>query len=464
MVIVDVFQGLVISTSDSLPPNATGIMVSVDDGRGVTYYSSSNNSYTYKTTGGICDVAVAFTDYFGACLWSNSVSRTVKVTIDPALIAEETLGLKHMDVTIQAALENMKHAVTGTVFNDVVNQLTMMGEASGAQWTMTANDIIGIVTELNKDPAECSYTAIAQSINDIQFRASDGSVHSLLNITPNTITIDAKYIHITGDSVFDDNVIVGNALMANSIEASKISSLEGLVIPHADGSYNKFEADGINWYDAAGHKYASVGRRINGVTNSAVRVNFNPAWDRSCSVTLTPTTAPTIAGYSSIDSSFFCSPYNASNTGFNVLAQLTVRSASGSAAVNVPVDPYHFPDWIAPSISPPLTTSLNALLNISGNGVFSINSFYALTGASVWTTGPVIQITAGGGVVAYPIASGLAPGRYNVRLTLNACNSGSYGTSYIAGTSYAGAGVYQVTDNIGFEAIEISTNDYYTLT
>ena len=42
-------------------------------------------------------------------------------------------------------------------------------------------------------------------------------------MSPETITIDGKYIHVTGDTVFDNNVIVNNMIQAGAVTADKLS-------------------------------------------------------------------------------------------------------------------------------------------------------------------------------------------------------------------------------------------------
>jgi hypothetical protein len=292
--ITSIFQGLIITT-DVLPTNATGISVHTNDGTGTVIYSSANNSYTFKSTAGIYDISVAFTDIFGEGTLSAVQSFTISATIDPALIAAESLSLAKMDTTIQAAVAAAQASVDTTTFNTAisgrvsytdfnseVNTLVQVDETNASaiqqasyqitttvailnsdpgatpqytaisqlkqtadgitttvqdfkdyqngqntgfssQITQNASNITSVVTELNTNLENCGYTAIAQAASAIQLRATSANLISLINVCPEAITIDSKYIHITGTTLFDDSVIVNRMLQAQSVTADKMS-------------------------------------------------------------------------------------------------------------------------------------------------------------------------------------------------------------------------------------------------
>lgn len=361
-----IFQGLLITTN-ALPSTILGISVHANDGTGEVIYTSVNNSYTLKAKAGIFSIQVAFYDLFGEGNLSDSKDYTILPTIDPALIAAESLSLEKMDKTIKdavaaaqvaidpttfynelakkiddstfydaiagkvsyteftdktntlvqvdetnaSAIQQASYQITSTVailnsapgattqytaisqlkqtadglsttvinnknsqdalntqyasaiqqnsyqitstveilngnpgdttqYNAIsqlkqtadglsstiqTNQTYQNGQNSGfsSQITQNATQITSVVTELNKSYDTCGYTAIAQSAAAIQLRAKSANLISLINVCPEAITIDSKYIHITGTTVFDDSVIVGRMLEAQSVTADKLS-------------------------------------------------------------------------------------------------------------------------------------------------------------------------------------------------------------------------------------------------
>ena len=223
------FQGFTVTTT-TFPSTVNGISVHINDGSGGDeIYLSPNNRYDYKRNGGVFDVSVAFTDVFGEGTLSSISEITVTPTIDPALIAAESLSLEKMDGIIQDAVAQAQNAVSGTTFNTTVNQLTQADATNASNITQTANSVTSVITELNKNLADCSYSAITQAKSAIELRVASAdyngnTIISKINLGSGTVTIDGKYVHITGDTVFDNSVIVGNMLAANSVTTNKIAT------------------------------------------------------------------------------------------------------------------------------------------------------------------------------------------------------------------------------------------------
>jgi len=222
--ITDIFQGIVISCDD-LPTTCIGINVYIEDGTATKVYYSTNNAYTFSSTGGIYDIQVAYVDYFGAGNKSAVVIKTIKVTIDPALIEAGSLSMEKMDTQIQGALESIVGGdfVSGTTFNTTVNELRQADTDNGSAITQTANSVTSIVTELGKSVDECSYTAIAQANDAIQLRAKSAELISLINVCPETININSSLLHIAADTLIEGNVIATGMIQAGAVTAAKIS-------------------------------------------------------------------------------------------------------------------------------------------------------------------------------------------------------------------------------------------------
>lgn len=185
-----ILQGLSISVPP-IPIGSNGINVYVDDKK---FYTTSP-MFTFHGAAGVHIVRVAYVDPFGEGELSGEVTATIAATIDPELIGKEALSLANMDKAITEKLN------------------------SGAE---AKAEIINIVGALNGNPSVSKYSAIAQLANGLELRVKANELISKINMSPETITIDGKYIHITGDTKFDKNVIVGGALQANSVTADKL--------------------------------------------------------------------------------------------------------------------------------------------------------------------------------------------------------------------------------------------------
>lgn len=55
-------------------------------------------------------------------------------------------------------------------------------------------------------------------------KADKANLISQINICPESITIDGKFVHVTGDTLFDNNVIVNRMLSAKAVTADKIAA------------------------------------------------------------------------------------------------------------------------------------------------------------------------------------------------------------------------------------------------
>ena len=108
---------------------------------------------------------------------------------------------------------------------------TVEGEvtAHGTAINQTADNITAVVTELNKKPADCNYSSISMLQDDILLTVKKDGVINAINVSTEGIVIDGNKVHITGDTVFDNNVIVGGMIAADSIalehlKANSVSS------------------------------------------------------------------------------------------------------------------------------------------------------------------------------------------------------------------------------------------------
>ena len=83
------------------------------------------------------------------------------------------------------------------------------------------------------DKASAAYSAIKQMINDIQLRVTAGNLKemgesgqlmSYINLTPTTVSILSKLLHITADTLIDGNVITNGMIKAGAVTTDKIAA------------------------------------------------------------------------------------------------------------------------------------------------------------------------------------------------------------------------------------------------
>lgn len=107
-------------------------------------------------------------------------------------------------------------------------EATVANKASTASLELTNQSISAIITELGKSPELCKYTAITalKGLIDLCVKDKDFTgqeVVTRINLSPAGVRIDGKLIHITGDTVFDNNVAIrGNLIVAGTIGSTQM--------------------------------------------------------------------------------------------------------------------------------------------------------------------------------------------------------------------------------------------------
>ena len=177
----------------AIPDDCIGMNVYIDD---LCVYTV-NNTLTHTCKAGVYDVTVAYVDYFGEGERSAATTCTVKVKVDQSLLDEEAVSISNADKALQEAIQK------GVDAND---------------------EVISIAGNLNNAAGWKKYSALLQLQNTLEARVEDTENHliSKINLSPETITIDGKWIHVTGDTTFDANIITNGMLQADSVTADKI--------------------------------------------------------------------------------------------------------------------------------------------------------------------------------------------------------------------------------------------------
>lgn len=162
---------------------------------------------------------------------SQTNASTIKQTADNVTIAVSKINQLENDVKDNTAsisvasgrIDSVVSGLDGDAGDSGYQALT--GLASSI--VQTNSSISSVITELNKNPEDCSYSAITQLKDGIDLSVKNEDltgkeIISRINISPEMVTIDGKYLHVTGDTVFDENIIVGGYIAAETIVAEHL--------------------------------------------------------------------------------------------------------------------------------------------------------------------------------------------------------------------------------------------------
>ncbi|WP_293849179.1 H-type lectin domain-containing protein [uncultured Phascolarctobacterium sp.] len=201
---VTVNEGTISTNTSSIQQNAdsiTSVVKRVDDAEGTL---KTHGTAIQQNANSISTIAMDVKGNASA-IEQNAKSITA--------IVEDVKGNK---ASIQANADNIASIVTNV-------------DKQGSAIVQNANSITSVVTELNKKPADCNYSSINQLQDDILLCVKKDGVINAINVSTEGIVIDGNKVHITGDTVFDKNVIVGGMIAADSIalehlKANSVSS------------------------------------------------------------------------------------------------------------------------------------------------------------------------------------------------------------------------------------------------
>lgn len=164
---------------------------------------------------------------------SQTNASTIKQTADNVTVAVSKINQLEKDVADNTAsisvasgrIDSVVSGLNGEAGDSGYQALT--GLASSI--VQTNSSISSVITELNKEPEDCSYSAITQLKDGIDLAVKNEDftgkeIISRINLTPEVITIDGKHVHVTGDTVFDNDVIVGGYIKADTINTDHLQT------------------------------------------------------------------------------------------------------------------------------------------------------------------------------------------------------------------------------------------------
>lgn len=255
-------------TFEAIPTNCKGANVYIDD----KAYFTTTNALSIPLEAGVYNVKVAYVDIFGEGPASEPVSVAVKAKIDKELLDMESLGLSNMD----KAINDLKDEV-GTVKTSVNGfENKLIDQANAFQRS---------VSDLNKH-VDSQITQISDGIElkvTNALEALDGKeLISRINLTPAGTRIDGKLLHVTGEALFDNNIITEGMLQAGSVTADKMQvdslstitanigdlkggTITGTVIKNASNTFSVDENGNIRGANITGSRIDANSVYANGV-------------------------------------------------------------------------------------------------------------------------------------------------------------------------------------------------------
>lgn len=228
-------------TAEAIPVDCAGMNIYINGTDGQKTIKTENSSYSHTCGAGIYDVSIAYYDLFGEGEKSGESRVVVKISISKDMLEDEAISLEKVDKLIKKKLE---------------------------EGAIAKQDVTTIVSNLgNLMLAKANYSAIAQMQDAINLRVQKGDVINQINLSPTTTTINGKYLHVTGQTVFDNNVIVSRMLAAKAVTADKlaVTSLSaitaniGLLRTKTSGARMEIKDNLIEAYGPDNKRYVRMG-------------------------------------------------------------------------------------------------------------------------------------------------------------------------------------------------------------
>jgi hypothetical protein len=246
-------------TFEAIPASCKGANVYVDS----KVYFTTTNALTIPLDAGVYNVKVAYVDIFGEGPASEAVMVTVRAKIDKALLDMESLGLADMD----KAINDLKGEV-GSVKTSVNGfESKLIDQANAFQRS---------VSDLNSNVN----SQITQISNGIELKVTnalnnlDGAaLVSRINLSPAGTRIDGKLLHVTGEALFDNNIITKGMLQAGSVTADKMQVDNLSTITANIGDLNGGSITGGTFKNANGSFKIDPNGNIIGANITASRID-----------------------------------------------------------------------------------------------------------------------------------------------------------------------------------------------
>lgn len=205
--IVSLINGIGITT-DNIKLGCKGVNIYVDG----TRYFFTTNVATIPLESGVHTVQVAFVDLFGEGPRSDEQLATIKAKIDKSLLDTESLGLDKLDKAIND-LQDEVGTVKGSI-NGFESRIVDLDK--GYQRTLSdyQNNVNSQITQIS--------SGIELKVTEAMNSLDGAELVSRINLSPAGTRIDGKLLHVTGEALFDNNIIAKGMIQAGAVTADKM--------------------------------------------------------------------------------------------------------------------------------------------------------------------------------------------------------------------------------------------------
>lgn len=233
--------------SDAITQNVNNKLAGVESR--ITQLSDTIDS---KITNRISKVETRITQLDGQI--TQSVNNKIKGLESRIIQLDDAIDSKITD--------NVNKAETRITQTTNAIMSTVKGEVSdlGRQVSSVAQTMNGIELKVEKQ--------VKEGVKDgLKGKADKDNLISQINICPEAITIDGKFVHVTGETLFDSNVIVNRMLDAKAVTADKLDVNElsaitaniGLLRTASSGARTEISNNLIQVYDNNGRLRVRMG-------------------------------------------------------------------------------------------------------------------------------------------------------------------------------------------------------------
>ena len=195
-------------TFEPIPVNCKGANVYIDD----NVYYITTNAINVPLEAGVYAVQVAYVDMFGEGERSGAENVAVKDKIDKSLLDMESLGLEGID----KAVNDLKSEVgtVKTAVNGMDSKIIDLGNAYQRTLSDYQNNVNSQITQIS--------SGIELKVTEAMNSLDGAELVSRINLSPAGTRIDGKILHVTGDALFDKNIITKGMIQAGAVTADKM--------------------------------------------------------------------------------------------------------------------------------------------------------------------------------------------------------------------------------------------------
>lgn len=186
--------------ANSFPQTAKGMRLYITGNKETKILESPNTIYDYFDEPGIYKIVACYVDILGEGRRSGEQLITITAKIDESMLDKENLGLDE----IEGKIKNIDSVTKG-----LDSQINRLEKAVDSKILDAKNNISTRITQLD---------------NAIKSQVLTGDkVMSAITQYKGGTRIDGKLLHITGDALFDNNIITKNMIQAGAITSDKMS-------------------------------------------------------------------------------------------------------------------------------------------------------------------------------------------------------------------------------------------------